>query len=191
MQAPASIELIPDVYELHFFMHVPCTRVFIPIILLLERNWTSYLGVKPHIAHRLPVSLCLLIKASYLLPISSDLTDLMIITSKYTHITPSDEFATKSSTVSLHHQSYFLDAKSALSYGLFFTEKSEWSTTYTVSLTVSSVIQAAKNGINPESNREWARGQVGQLLGDNSRHKRSFVVGFGENPPERPHHRSR
>ncbi|KAG7169952.1 Endoglucanase E-4-like 15, partial [Homarus americanus] len=49
---------------------------------------------------------------------------------------------------------------------------------------------AAKNGIDKEANEEWARGQVGQLLGDNSRYEMSFVVGYGEKYPERPHHRS-
>lgn len=49
---------------------------------------------------------------------------------------------------------------------------------------------AAKNGISPSSNRNWAKGQMDQLLGANSRLKRSFVVGYGENPPVRPHHRA-
>ncbi|XP_042231504.1 endoglucanase E-4-like [Homarus americanus] len=49
---------------------------------------------------------------------------------------------------------------------------------------------AAKNGINTEANREWAAGQVDQLLGANSRLKMSFVVGYGDKYPERPHHRS-
>nr|WGM81782.1 GH9 [Procambarus clarkii] len=49
---------------------------------------------------------------------------------------------------------------------------------------------AAKNGFDTEANQEWARGQIGQLLGDNSRYHRSFVVGFGQDPPQRPHHRS-
>ncbi|KAG0712828.1 Endoglucanase A [Chionoecetes opilio] len=49
---------------------------------------------------------------------------------------------------------------------------------------------AAKNGIDQENNRQWARGQIGQLLGDNSRYERSFVVGYGQDPPQRPHHRS-
>ncbi|KAK3871811.1 hypothetical protein Pcinc_023060 [Petrolisthes cinctipes] len=40
---------------------------------------------------------------------------------------------------------------------------------------------AAKQGIDPDTNRQWAQGQIGQLLGDNSRHMRSFVIGFGQN----------
>ncbi|KAG7169954.1 Endoglucanase E-4-like 16, partial [Homarus americanus] len=49
---------------------------------------------------------------------------------------------------------------------------------------------AGKNGFDTEANQKWGREQIGQLLGANSRYHRSFVVGFGEDPPERPHHRS-
>ncbi|XP_069937819.1 uncharacterized protein [Cherax quadricarinatus] len=48
---------------------------------------------------------------------------------------------------------------------------------------------AAKHGLNTEVNQEWARGQIGQLLGDNPRYQ-SFVVGYGVNPPVRPCHGS-
>nr|WGC43860.1 GH9-2 [Procambarus clarkii] len=48
---------------------------------------------------------------------------------------------------------------------------------------------AAKNGIDTEANQEWGRGQIGQLLGDNPKYH-SFVVGFGVDPPQKPHHRS-
>ncbi|KAK8723947.1 hypothetical protein OTU49_011622 [Cherax quadricarinatus] len=48
---------------------------------------------------------------------------------------------------------------------------------------------AAKNGFDTSSNQNWARGQIGQLLGDNPRYQ-SFVVGYGVNPPQKPHHRS-
>lgn len=47
---------------------------------------------------------------------------------------------------------------------------------------------AADVGINPDQYRQWARSQIGYALGDTGR---SFVVGFGTNPPQRPHHRSR
>ncbi|XP_045112944.1 endoglucanase A-like [Portunus trituberculatus] len=49
---------------------------------------------------------------------------------------------------------------------------------------------AAKNGVDQDTNRQWAKGQMDQLLGANSRLKRSFVVGYGQNPPVKPHHRS-
>lgn len=47
---------------------------------------------------------------------------------------------------------------------------------------------AADVGIHPDQYRQWARSQIGYALGDTGR---SFVVGFGTNPPQRPHHRSR
>ncbi|TOF85520.1 hypothetical protein CGJ15_25880, partial [Vibrio parahaemolyticus] len=50
-------------------------------------------------------------------------------------------------------------------------------------------LYAAKLGLDAEENREWAKGQIGQLLGDNPKYQ-SFVVGYGVNPPEKPHHRS-
>lgn len=46
---------------------------------------------------------------------------------------------------------------------------------------------AADHGIKPTEFREFARKQIHYMLGDSGR---SFVVGYGKNPPERPHHRS-
>ncbi|XP_070574808.1 uncharacterized protein [Ptychodera flava] len=46
---------------------------------------------------------------------------------------------------------------------------------------------AADQGISPQQSREFARSQIHYMLGDTGR---SFVVGFGENPPQRPHHAS-
>ncbi|XP_018026496.1 endoglucanase E-4 [Hyalella azteca] len=47
--------------------------------------------------------------------------------------------------------------------------------------------RAADLGINTASYRAWATGQLHYALGDTGH---SFVVGFGVNPPERPHHRA-
>lgn len=49
-------------------------------------------------------------------------------------------------------------------------------------------LQAADAGINSGAYREFAKSQMGYILGDTGR---SFVVGYGVNPPQRPHHRSR
>jgi len=46
---------------------------------------------------------------------------------------------------------------------------------------------AADQGVKPSAFREFAKKQIHYMLGDSGR---SFVVGFGTNPPERPHHRS-
>jgi len=50
------------------------------------------------------------------------------------------------------------------------------------------MLQAADLGLNPTSYRQFARSQIDYALGNGGR---SFVVGFGNNPPVRPHHRSR
>ena len=38
--------------------------------------------------------------------------------------------------------------------------------------------------------RQWAKGQLDYMLGSNP-NDRSYVVGFGNNPPVQPHHRAR
>lgn len=47
---------------------------------------------------------------------------------------------------------------------------------------------AAEDGIRTNEYRTWAKGQIGFALGDTGR---SFVVGFGVNPPTQPYHRAR
>jgi endoglucanase len=47
-------------------------------------------------------------------------------------------------------------------------------------------LQAADLGIKADEYRAFAKSQIGYALGDTGR---SFVVGYGVNPPERPHHR--
>ncbi|KAJ6633841.1 Endoglucanase E-4 [Pseudolycoriella hygida] len=48
-------------------------------------------------------------------------------------------------------------------------------------------LQAANAGINVEVYRTFAKSQIDYILGDTGR---SFVVGFGVNPPLNPHHRA-
>ncbi|KAF2367540.1 Glycoside hydrolase family 9 [Trinorchestia longiramus] len=48
-------------------------------------------------------------------------------------------------------------------------------------------MNAADLGIEADTYRSWAMGQLGYVLGSTGR---SFVVGYGENPPTRPHHRA-
>ncbi|XP_002739246.1 uncharacterized protein LOC100366322 [Saccoglossus kowalevskii] len=47
-------------------------------------------------------------------------------------------------------------------------------------------LAAAELGVKAPTYRDWAKGQLHYALGDTGR---SFVVGFGVNPPVRPHHR--
>ncbi|XP_076081161.1 endoglucanase F-like [Mytilus galloprovincialis] len=49
------------------------------------------------------------------------------------------------------------------------------------------VLIAAEAGINPTKYRKWAQSQIGYILGDT---ERSYVVGFGVNPPTHEHHRA-
>ncbi|XP_070569388.1 endoglucanase E-4-like [Ptychodera flava] len=57
---------------------------------------------------------------------------------------------------------------------------------YTAGTTMIALI-AADSGLHTESYLEWAKGQIHYMLGDCGR---SYVVGFGHNPPLRPHHRA-
>jgi hypothetical protein len=47
---------------------------------------------------------------------------------------------------------------------------------------------AAEVGVHPTEYRKWAKSQIGYALGDTGR---SYVVGYGVNPPTQPHHRGR
>ena len=46
---------------------------------------------------------------------------------------------------------------------------------------------AAETGLHPTEYRNWAKSQIGYILGDA---ERSYVVGFGVNPPSHEHHRA-
>ena len=48
-------------------------------------------------------------------------------------------------------------------------------------------LQAAEAGLSPDTYRALGKQQINLMLGDAGR---SFVVGFGENPPQRPHHKA-
>ena len=49
-------------------------------------------------------------------------------------------------------------------------------------------IMASLQGLHTTEYQKWAEGQINYMLGDAGR---SFVVGFGVNPPTQPHHRGR
>ncbi|KAK7072703.1 hypothetical protein SK128_023021 [Halocaridina rubra] len=70
--------------------------------------------------------------------------------------------------------------------GLIFLDM--WGTNRHASNVAFLGLVGAKMGINSDTNRQWAEGQINYVLGSYSR---SYVVGFGNNPPTRPHHRSR
>ena len=49
--------------------------------------------------------------------------------------------------------------------------------------------QAAASGINAVANYDFARSQTEYMMGSNPQNQ-CFIVGFGENCPKKPHHRS-
>ncbi|XP_070565078.1 uncharacterized protein [Ptychodera flava] len=68
--------------------------------------------------------------------------------------------------------------------GLVF--RSEWGSLRYAATTSFIALVAAEYGIKPNIYRPWAKGQIGYILGDTGR---SFLVGYGVNPPVKPHHR--
>lgn len=69
--------------------------------------------------------------------------------------------------------------------GLAWREK--WGANRYAANTAFLALVAADYGLKPSTYRAFAKKQIGYMLGDSGR---SFVVGFGHNPPQRPHHRS-
>jgi len=65
---------------------------------------------------------------------------------------------------------------------------SEWGALRHTSNVVFICLQAASAGINSDVYNEFAKEQIDYMLGDGGR---SYVVGFGNNPPLRPHHAAR
>ncbi|ESO84375.1 hypothetical protein LOTGIDRAFT_168825 [Lottia gigantea] len=51
-----------------------------------------------------------------------------------------------------------------------------------------AALWAAELGIDPLENRNWALSQINYILGDNN-YKMSYVIGFGNKYPLKPHHR--
>lgn len=62
-----------------------------------------------------------------------------------------------------------------------------WGSNRYAANTAFLALVAANLGLRPAVYRNFAKKQINYMLGDSGR---SFVVGFGENPPRRPHHRS-
>ncbi|ESO99347.1 hypothetical protein LOTGIDRAFT_113640, partial [Lottia gigantea] len=63
----------------------------------------------------------------------------------------------------------------------------EWGALRYAANTALIALMAADHGINSDLYRKWALSQINYALGDAGR---SYVVGFGKNPPEKPHHRA-
>ncbi|KAJ7374820.1 hypothetical protein OS493_005172 [Desmophyllum pertusum] len=63
----------------------------------------------------------------------------------------------------------------------------KWGSNRYAANTAFLALVAADHGITPAAYRDFATKQIHYMLGDTGR---SFVVGFGKTPPQRPHHRS-
>ena len=57
---------------------------------------------------------------------------------------------------------------------------------YTLANMAFMALLAADDGLHTTAYRNWAKSQINYALGDSGR---SFVCGFGVNPPVQPHHR--
>jgi len=71
--------------------------------------------------------------------------------------------------------------------GLIWLSSSEWGSLRHAANLAHFALQAANLEVDVEKSQTFAKSQINYILGDNGR---SYVVGWGENPPTRPHHRS-
>ncbi|XP_070565300.1 endoglucanase G-like [Ptychodera flava] len=66
--------------------------------------------------------------------------------------------------------------------------RNNWGSNRYAANTAAIALIASKYGVEPvDEYVSWAKSQIDYILGDGGH---SFMVGFGENPPQRPHHRS-
>lgn len=63
----------------------------------------------------------------------------------------------------------------------------EWGSLRSIANVVFACSQAAASGINTDHYRTFVKAQIDYMLGDGGR---SYVVGYGHNPPVKPHHRA-
>jgi len=84
----------------------------------------------------------------------------------------------------------FLDFLKASDYtpgGLIWLPESSWGSLRHAANLAHYSLQAANLGIDVDESQAFAESQINYILGDMGR---SFVVGWGENPPQKPMHRS-
>lgn len=80
---------------------------------------------------------------------------------------------------------YLINNQQKTPKGLLYID--QWGTLRHAANAALIMLQAADLGLSPASYRQFARTQIDYALGDGGR---SFVCGFGSNPPTQPHHRS-
>ena len=65
---------------------------------------------------------------------------------------------------------------------------SKWGVLRYAANTALIALTAATEGIDTDANTEFAKGQLDRMLGKCE--GKSFVIGFGDNFPKKPHHRA-
>nr|AAK12339.1 cellulase [Coptotermes acinaciformis] len=80
---------------------------------------------------------------------------------------------------------YLINNQQKTPKGLLYID--QWGTLRHAANAALIILQAADLGISADSYRQFAKKQIDYALGDGGR---SYVVGFGDNPPTHPHHRS-
>nr|BAA31326.1 salivary cellulase [Reticulitermes speratus] len=80
---------------------------------------------------------------------------------------------------------YLISSQKKTPKGLVYID--QWGTLRHAANSALIALQAADLGINAATYRAYAKKQIDYALGDGGR---SYVIGFGTNPPVRPHHRS-
>jgi len=80
---------------------------------------------------------------------------------------------------------YLINNQQKTPKGLLYIDM--WGTLRHAANAAFIILQAAELGLSASSYRQFAQTQIDYALGDGGR---SFVCGFGSNPPTRPHHRS-
>lgn len=72
--------------------------------------------------------------------------------------------------------------------GLIWIPSSEWGSLRYAGNFAMYAMQAGRLGLKPQEAFEFAESQLNYILGDGAGH--SYVVGWGNDPPQRPHHRA-
>jgi len=70
--------------------------------------------------------------------------------------------------------------------GLIWLDSSQWGSLRYAGDLAHFTLQAAHNGIDVDNSVNFAESQINYILGDTGR---SYVCGWGQNPPVKPHHR--
>jgi len=71
--------------------------------------------------------------------------------------------------------------------GLVWIDSSQWGSLRYAANFANIAMQAANLGVDVDNAVEFAESQINYILGDTGR---SYVCGWGVNPPQKPHHRS-